>query len=315
MLAEADGPSWIAVDGTSVYFAEHAAVRKAPKEGGSIVTLASAPNGSAYAADGLVVDAQRVYWTTHHVAYAGGPLLAVDIAGGAVTPIVASANQNLPSGLAVDGSSVYWGDELTDTSGQLMRAPLSGGASAVLASGPQAAAFRLAVDATDLFYASEPWFAVVGRVPLDGSPATIVASSEPVGAFAADEANLYWWTVGEQPVLKTVPKVGGVPVVLVEGETAAPGIHSIGIGHIAVDESDVYWTFAGTYVLQDDKATTNNDGALYRVPKSGGVASIVAKGKSLWGVALDDQRVYWADYGSQVDGVYAGDGAIMSAPK
>ena len=255
-----------------------------------------------------------MYWNTHPNAYPGGPILKVAVEGGEPSTVT-ETNQDLPSGLAIDSSNVFWGDQLTDESGQLASAPLGGGPKTMLASGPEAAGFTFAIDATDVYYATAPWFGMVARVPLGGGTPTVLATDEPCGTFAADESHLYWWTVEVVPELKRMPKSGGAPEVITSADELPVGVHSMGLGHLVVDATHLYWTYPGTYVEIDGKMTTNNDGRVFKVEKTGGTPSVIAPARSPWGIAVGDERVYWADYGSVSDGQYNGDGAIANAPK
>jgi hypothetical protein len=107
------GPVAIAIDETSVYWAEtgcpadvtlpcEGAVLKVPKGGGVVTTLATmAPTVSAQVS-ALAIDETTVYWLADAV-------MSVPLAGGAATTLaMLPPNSTTGPGLAVDSTSLYW---------------------------------------------------------------------------------------------------------------------------------------------------------------------------------------------------------------
>ncbi len=108
----------IAVDGASVYFVDTygyglGRILKCAKKGcnNSPTTLASGLNGAV----GIAVDASNVYWTeTGNNVVAGQTVTGVGrvakcaIGGCNDSPTVIAANQDGPTGIAVDAMRVYW---------------------------------------------------------------------------------------------------------------------------------------------------------------------------------------------------------------
>ena len=153
MLASNLSPIGIAVDGTSVYWANgfgsnSGTLMKVPIDGGAPTTLAS---GLGSPTD-VSVAGGYVYWTNggkNSGADSTGTVMRTPIDGG--TPLTIASQQNGSYGIAVDGTSVYWTNEL---GGTIVVAPLGGGASSTLATG-QSAPRGIVVDATGVYWANE----------------------------------------------------------------------------------------------------------------------------------------------------------------
>jgi hypothetical protein len=96
----------LALDSTSVYWANAFSVFRVGQDGGAPVTLASTPS-SDLDATALAVDGSYVYWVNSWASLANaGTIMRVPIGGGTVETIATS--QQSPVGIAVDATSVYW---------------------------------------------------------------------------------------------------------------------------------------------------------------------------------------------------------------
>ena len=95
----------------------------------------------------IAVDRTNAYWTTESL----NVLFKVPLAGGTAMPLV-KATDGGARFLALDAAAIYY-TTATPTNGKVMKAPLSGGTPVVLADG-QAAAWGIAVDGTDVYWAN-----------------------------------------------------------------------------------------------------------------------------------------------------------------
>jgi hypothetical protein len=137
-------PEAVVTDGTNVYWANwgtfdaqgnynnDGAVLEAPVGGGGPVkTLASSLSAPA----ALVVDTNNVYWTNIGVLSPqglaqpdSGSVMQVPIAGG-TSPITLATNENIPIGVALSGSVVYWAEYGFSVAGNVKSAPVGGAGS------------------------------------------------------------------------------------------------------------------------------------------------------------------------------------------
>ncbi len=133
----------------------------------------------------------------------------------AVTSI--ATGQSL-SGLAVDGSGVYWADTGGGQGITVYRSPLGGGAPTTLANVPGGThGVLLGVSATDVVFVSDYATGAIEAVSKAGGAARplVMASAAWVNAFAwVDEPYLYWTESAAPNTLRRVPVAGGTPDVV-----------------------------------------------------------------------------------------------------
>jgi hypothetical protein len=128
---------------------------------------------------------------------------------------------------------------------------------------------------------------------LDAVATTLASLPTAAGEIAVDSENVYWTISNEAtgdpgepipPLIMSIPKTGGTPVVL----AAVKGFPS----GIAVDFERVYWTVW----IGVDAQTQAYEGRLWSAPKTGGVAALLASGPGLIAsLAMDDKRLYWVN--------------------
>ncbi len=227
-------PQAIAVDATSVYFADNSVsgtLQKVPLNGGTAVTLAS----GLFQVTAIAVDATSVYWVENNQP---GAVKMVGLAGGSVTTL--ASNLYAPIGIAVDANAVYW----TESNGAVRKAPLmiaAGGTRVVTTIATGVGAGLLALDATNVYFPSGTGVARVGK---NGGIASVLASGQPNAAYgiAVDASNVYWV---EQSTMASIQDGAVKKVSLASSAVTTITTLASGLAFpkcIAVDGSSVYWT-------------------------------------------------------------------------
>jgi hypothetical protein len=269
------GINRIAVDAANVYWTTNGnphrdgVVMVIPKAGGTALQLA--PGQDAIT---LAVDTTDVYWPN----YLGNSIKRAPLGGGTVFDLV--VDSHVPLGLALDASRVYW---ITGGDWTVRSVEKSGTDERILANLDHPV--DIVVDDTWAYVLNGDLGSDEGalwKIPKDGGAATSMA--EHLGRVAklyADATTLY--IAGEnwaQPgFIKSLPKSGGEPRVLLSNETIDP---SCGL---ALDETNIYFSnyryHAPTTVL--------------RMAKSGGPMTVIADSQvSACYIAVDDAAVYWS---------------------
>ena len=271
-------PLWIAIDGTSVYWANsdtavRGAILKAPLGGGAATPLLTRGTPG-----GIAVDNTNVYWSGYSPDGDGTTALwKIPLAGGETTKL-ATGFMNDPIAVGPDG---VYGTGSVDGGVTIVSAPLAGGATTALVPASSLrqtfASYGIAVDATSVYWVTFSDPSTVMKVPLGGGSPTTLGSA-PGGGFglALDATSAYWISA------KAVTKVGlqgGTPTTL-----AATG--GQGTQGIAVDDTHVYWSDGGS------------PGSVYKVPIQGGATMLLATNlQHPTGVAVDATSVYWVNAG------------------
>jgi hypothetical protein len=247
-----------------------------------------------------------------------------------------ASSQDHPSGIAVDGTNVYWANLPPSLGGApgTEYIPLGGGSvtSAANGSGP------IALDLNNIYLITGGTLYRIAKGSLNAttiasqlSGGSLYAPFFPVFGLAVDAQNAYFinnsgvWTapLGGSNVTPTLfanpgtaaqvfaiavdgnnvywtvtgPGVGSVMMLAKTGGTAR--IIASGLNFpssIAVDATNVYWT-------------NNGGGTVMMAPIAGGSATTVASGQSFpFGIAVDSENIYWTNNGT------SSGGTVMKVP-
>ena len=231
----------------------------------------------------IAVDAANVYWTE-----ASGNVMQAPLGGG--TPFTLASGQPGPTGIAVQGGSVYWldlGSASSSSDAAINTVPVGGGAIVTLAHqvagcdiGAGGEPNVIAVDSTSVYYSASPSHgsssaSQVLSVPLGGGTPTVLASDPEalgISSIAIDATRVYYVT--NNALIKSVPLTGGSPVTLTTTGS---------LSGFAVDATNAYGVLGGGISIE---------------PLGGGMPSLVAMTSSdiIESIAADATQVYWTDW-------------------
>lgn len=239
--------------------------------------------------------------------------------------VVADGQQ--ASGLAIDSTNLYW----TNLDGSVMTMTLQGSSPIALATGLATRPSSIAVDEAYVYWTNlgsleTPTDGSVMKVPLDGGPATILASGQyAASAIAVDADRVYWVSYNS---VYSVPLGGGAVVPLYEASVPVEitglavdatavywhrgsPIHQAlsggapvamaanvgqGPGSLALDATNVYWT-VGQQPCDTNLCEANNGAVVMKVSKTGGapetLASFETPGYPVTQLAVDATHIYW----------------------
>ncbi len=214
-------------DATSLYWGLTSdVVATIPLGGGTPVTLQTS-NGTILTA--LAVDATHVFHTEDYTVAADCSVVVVPKAGGTRVTLASGGAWNHPTGLAVNGGTVFWG---VTTPGSILSVPVADGATTTLVSGVAPGA--LTADASNVYWVDAT--GAIMKVAQTGGAATTLATIPNAFAIAIDSTNVYVSTrpFNQPSTLYKIPIAGGPPVML----ASAPSM----VNAIAVDATSIYWT-------------------------------------------------------------------------
>lgn len=284
LLASSPGATFLALGTSDVFWVDPlaGALRKTPKVGGAIDTLAPTQG-----LGGIAVDASHVYFAD------GNSLKRVPIAGGTVSTLAVTEHQIWQ--LALDDSYVYWSNTIAGS--PLLRVPKAGGAPEFLSTALEDRP-PIAVDASALFWSESTG---VWRVTKTGGlSANLGGDALGPGSrwLALDESFAYAIECG---IVMRVPKIGG-------SGTLLDNVCTSNVGGLAFDGTKLFWTVDGSIA---NSVWGNPTPAVFSLPKAGGNPSVLVRAGANGvappgaGIAVDDECVYFAER-SDVPGLERG---------
>ena len=210
----------IAVDASYVYWsdAESNTISKVSRNGGSPIAIAGGVS-AVY----LAVDSTHLYAAIYEP---NGGIQRIPLRGGAPETVATQPNAN---SIVLDAVSFYWTATDLMSQGSVMKTPLSGGPSVMLAR--TASVRELALANNALFWIENGEIKKVSTA--GGSTSTVALNQADFVSVAADNTHVYWVS---SDVYRASTSSGEQELVV--------NNKSFGSA-LTLDETDVYWIAAG----------------------------------------------------------------------
>jgi hypothetical protein len=167
--------------------------------------LAAGATGAVYRPFTATSDGVNAYWSvlgTLGAQFHDGALYSCPLTGCAGNPTQLTTDQPVPTGMLLDGTTLYWTTEgfpQGNAAGTVMRCTLPAcDATKVVLATNQLAPFRIAVDAAYVYFTSIVGPNLVNRVPVGGGAVTQLFSGTSGGAYgiALDDTYVYFTVFG-----------------------------------------------------------------------------------------------------------------------
>lgn len=270
-------PSGIAIDPATsgrVYWTNRLAA-------GSVASVAKTGGDVTIHADmqvlpsGIVVDSSNVYWLNAGTAPAEGQVLKVSkTAGDAGVPEVLIGGQNTPTGLAINGTRLFWTNSFNAT-GAVGAIDVTGANAKVLVPN-QDTPTGIAADEMGVYWAVLDDDEIRRCYDQCITVKVVASGLNNPAVVAVDTMHVFWSEVGGS--IRSWNKVTEEVLELAAGQQLPMGI--------AVDGAHLYWA-------------SNVGNSIARVPKGGGQVEVVATGQNgPFSVAVDNDAVYWVNGGN-----------------
>jgi hypothetical protein len=172
-IGSGDTTAGLAVSGDSLYWLGGDSLKKTSISTGATTTLAATTTPISLS---LFVDGAQAYWSSYY----DQEVVAAPLAGGALK-VIASASY--PNDIAVDGKSVYYGDDQG-----LWAASKSGGTPSSIVS-TSTGVYNVATDGTNAYYSDG---SALYRVSTGGGTPVLVHTAGSVTKIEVDQGYVYW---------------------------------------------------------------------------------------------------------------------------
>ncbi len=294
-------PYFITSDANRVYWTEfgddlgtaNGAVKSCPVTGcgaGPTVYTSSQINPR-----GIAVDSQNVYWGSASYGFVVGAIWSCPI-GGCTSP-TKLASADIPFGVAVDATYVYWADNDDNT---VHRVAKTNGTDTVLydaGSSVFIAAAQCSVDNAFVYVSDRN--NTVARVPVTGGEPVVITSGPRPGYFGItnDTTSVYFGEAGQIFAASKTSTDGGVAL-------ASNVPWPVGLAR-DTSTGALYWADYGSGVV--------NDGTVGRVGIDGGGETVLASSlTSPQGVTVSGSSVFWISWGTLDNSPTSNTGALPS---
>lgn len=297
-------PGALAIDPASVTAVAAPGLVRIDKATGAQTILAGA--GGTPRLDGALADGGDELFFSAVGADGMNAIFAVPRGGGQVRTVVATG-ATIPQydrvwSIALDASNVYW------LAGGVWSAPRAGGGTPARVGGAVAVSASIGdpslVVGADALYYTRPGAGEIDRQPLDGSPASVVATGRTPGPLVVAGDTIYWIEVGT-PGADCSPTDGALRSWSPSGgaKTWASGL--AGARDLTLAGGGVVWTEAGAVCnIQPPIGTVQSVSAPAAAP------SKIADGQLLpQAIVSDGTNLYWV-----IVSAYDNNGAIVHAP-
>ncbi len=209
-LGDYDPATGLALDATYVYWIQWVdlgdsfQILRRALAGGPITTVTDVPTpGGALPGNPLAVDDTYVYFSNRG---ANGPEILYAPKDGGTTNVFAVAD-HVPTGIAVDDTSVYWCSHYGTADGEVAKADKTGpGLPMVLVSGQQVTV-DVTIDATNVYWVNlgGGLNGDVSTAPKTGGPITVLAGNQDGPNNIAVDATGVYWTNYTGTVVRVAP--------------------------------------------------------------------------------------------------------------
>jgi hypothetical protein len=227
MIASAQwGPQDIVANAQGVYWNDFygGEVRTVPLGGGGSPALAASTSGQI---GHFAVDAVNVYYTETDLPTSIFKV-ALGSGGGGGTAFAQGAALQ-PAALVSDGGKLVWSNTAPGT---VLAAPIGDGAQQSTLAGAQSSPTLVAVDATNVYFAT-PHAIMQAHRDGTGTPSALVSGLPNAPTAMTVDATAIYWTDSAAGIVARAPLATGAPSTLASQQSGPHGV--------AVDGSWVYW--------------------------------------------------------------------------